>query len=487
MAGTPNSRQAPAQLRRIGFRSRFVLVRLRDETDSVMSAIASIALVLGAAFAATLLTMLLLRRRTAEAASELAAAIAAAATAQRERDDAERERDSAVEARIAAVELAATARAEADGMRARLADFEQLQQEMLKAAKAAVSDTAAQVSSKLLDDHKRESETQRLEAEQRVRAASETLVRQVTDLSQVVHVLADRVEKAGGGVETLMRALSSPGGAGQHAELGLANMLNSLGLESGRDYLLQATAVDAESGKRLRPDAVVFLPTDTVLVIDCKASKFLLELAEKDSEDAQARARENLARTMNQHLKSLAEKDYRNAVLAICKQAGRGSDPHIISLMYLANEAALEQVNRADPDFYRRARAAQIIPAGPAGLHSALLVAGTEIRRLRQMENQREIVERCGALLESVAIVLGHAVRMGAGLKTAVDHFARLTGSVNTRLLPRARTLSRLGILPQKTLPQALPVFSVQTGEDPTLIEAEPLDPEPNPGPRLLD
>jgi DNA recombination protein RmuC len=232
----------------------------------------------------------------------------------------------------------------------------------------------------------------------------------------------------------------------------------------------------------------VFLPTDTVLVIDCKASKFVLEIAEQDGTgtDQQARAYENLARTMNQHLKSLSEKDYRNAVLTICRQSGRGSDPHIISLMYLPSEAALERLNQADRDFYRRARAVQIIPAGPAGLHSALLIASAEIRRLRQMENQREIVERCGALLESVAIVLGHAVKLGGGLKNAVDHFSRLTGSINTRLLPRAQKLAGLGILPKKALPLALPAFSVQTGEDPALIEAESteLDPE---GPRLIE
>jgi len=418
-------------------------------------------------------------RRSVEATARLIGVQHTAVMAQAERDAANGER-------IAAIETAAAARAEVEGMRARLADFERLQADMLNAAKAAVSDTATQLSSKLLDDHKRESEAQRQETEQRVQTASEALVRQVSELSQVVHVLSDRVEKTGGGVETLMRALSSPGGAGQHAEIGLANMLASLGLESGRDYVLQATAADEETGKRLRPDAVVFLPTDTVLVIDCKASKFLLEIAEKDGPE-QARAYENLARTMNQHLKSLSEKDYRNAVLAICRQSGRSRDPHVVSLMYLPSEAALERLNLADRDFYRRARAAQIIPAGPAGLNSALMIASAEIRRLRQMENQREIVERCGALLESVAMVLGHAVKTGANLKNAVDHFARLTGSINTRLLPRAQKLASLGILPKKALPIALPTFSVQTGDDPSLIEAEASELESAGTPRLLE
>jgi DNA recombination protein RmuC len=226
----------------------------------------------------------------------------------------------------------------------------------------------------------------------------------------------------------------------------------------------------------------VFLPTDTVVVIDCKASKFILEIARSEGTEQEAAAYDNLARSMNQHLRALAEKDYRTAVYAACKQAGRGGDaPYIISLMYVANEAVLEKLHRADADFIQKARAVQINPVGPAGLHSALLIASTEIRRLRQMENQKEIVEKTRALLEGLAVVLSHAARTGAGLKNAVDNFMKFTGSINTRLLPRVRGLAKLGVEPPKALPQSLPSFAVQTAEESTLIELEPAEPAPEP------
>jgi DNA recombination protein RmuC len=428
--------------------------------------------------ASVVITTLWLRRRESQEGAELAAAGVRIEAALRDRD-------SAIEARVAAERGAAAAQAELSTIQTRLEDFERLRKEMTDAAKVAVTDTAAQVSSKLLDDHKRESNEAKQQSEERVRKVSETLLKQVAEVAQLVAVLDDRVNKSGGEMELLMRAVTSPGGAGQLAEVGLANTLQSFGLEVGRDFVLQQTTVDEETGRRLRPDAVVFLPTDTVLVIDCKASKFILEIAKHEGTDQEAAAYEGLARTMNQHLRALAEKDYRTAVYAACKQAGRLDDPHIISLMYLPNEAALERLRIADAEFFQRAREAQIIPAGPAGLHSALLMASTEIRRLRQMENQQEIVDKTRAVLESLGVVLSHAARTGAGLKNAVDNFMKFTGSINQRLLPRVRGLARLGVEPPKALPQSLPSFAVQTAEESTLIEIDPAEAEAAPEPEL--
>jgi len=428
-----------------------------------------------ASVASVAITTLWLRRRENLAESALAASEA-------HLEAALHDRDAAVEARVAAERGAAAAQAELTAAQSRLADFERLRKEMMDAAKVAVTDTASRVSSKLLDDHKRETADAKQETEERVRQVNERLLKQVAEVAQLVAVLDNRVSKTGSEMELLMRAVTSPSGGGQLAEVGLANTLLSFGLDIGRDFVLQQTAVDEGTGRRLRPDAVVFLPTDTVLVIDCKASKFMVEIAASEGTDREAAAYEGLARTMNQHLRTLSEKDYRNAVYAACKQAGRGGDdPHIISLMYLPNEAALERLRRADGEFFQRAREAQIIPAGPAGLYSTLLIASTEIRRLRQMQNQQEIVEKTRAVLEGLAVVLSHAARTGAGLKNAVDNFMKLTGSINQRLLPRVRSLARLGIESPKALPQSLPSFAVQTAEESTLIEVEPAESAPEP------
>jgi DNA recombination protein RmuC len=399
------------------------------------------------------------------------------------------ERDAAQAARLAAErEVAATRQQLAESER-RMGDFERLRQESLQAAQAAVLATAQQLSSKLLEDHKRENAEAKKDGEERVRQASELLVKQVDEIARAVAQLHGQVQEKGVVLDTMWRALSSPAGAGYIAEIGLANTLKAFGLELGRDFVLQHTTHDEESGRRLRPDAVVFLPGNSVLVIDCKASKFVIDIARAEGTPGEEEAYRNLARTMNQHLRALAEKDYRGAILAACRQSGRGDEiARILSVMYLPNEAALEKLNRADPEFVHKARTVQIIPAGPAGLHCAVSLASVEINLMRQVENQGRIVEMTQLLLDSIGVALGHAAAMGRGIKAAAESFGKFTGSVNQRLLPRARNLGKLGLQPGKPLPANLPAYSVHNHENDGLIDGEASEIEESvpPAPPLL-
>jgi DNA recombination protein RmuC len=373
----------------------------------------------------------------------------------------------AVMARMAAERDLAAARQQVLAAERRLADFELLRQEHLLATKAALLETGQQLSSKLLDDHKRESAEAKKDSEERVRQASADLVKHVGELAKTVQQLSGQVQQKGETLDTLWRALSSPGGAGQLAEVGLANTLQSFGLEHGRDFILQHTTEDAETGRRLRPDAVVFLPGDSVLVIDCKASKFLVEIARAEGTAEEESAYRNLARSMNQHLRALAEKDYKGAIAAAWRQSGRGQEiARIFSVMYLPNEAVLEKLYRADGEFMRKAREKEIIPAGPAGLYCVISIASTEINILRQVDNQKRIVEMTQSLLDSLTVVLSHAAAVGRGIKSSAESFAKLTASVNQRFLPRARNLAKLGIRPTKELPANLPSYAVHSQED---------------------
>jgi DNA recombination protein RmuC len=391
-------------------------------------------------------------------------------------------------ARLAAEREAAALRQQLQDGERRIGDFERLRAESLQAAQAAVLTTAQQLSSKLIEDHRRENAEAKQDSEERVRRASADLVKQMDEIAKAVQQLHGQVQEKGATLDTLWRALSSPGGAGQAAEIGLANTLASFGLEHGRDFLLQHTTED-EEGRRLRPDAVVFLPGDSVLVVDCKASKFLVDIARAESGEAEEEAYRNLARTMNQHLRALAEKDYRSAILAAWRQSGRaGEMTRVLSVMYLPNEAALEKLTRADPEFLRKARDKDIIPAGPAGLHCAISLASVEINLLRQVENQHKIVEATRALLDGMAVALGHAASLGRGIKAAAESFAKLTASVNQRLLPRARSLARFGVQPNKPLPPNLPSYSVHALENELFIEgeADAVENEAPPLPRLV-
>src|SRR5215469_7309266 len=144
-----------------------------------------------AAGASVAITTLWLRRRDSQAEADYAASESRVQAAIRDRD-------MAVEARVTAERGAAAAQAELTAIQTRLEDFERLRKEVTEAAKGAVSETAAQVSSKLLDDHKRESTHAKQQTEERVRQVSETLVKQMAEVALLVKALDKRVDKTGG-------------------------------------------------------------------------------------------------------------------------------------------------------------------------------------------------------------------------------------------------------------------------------------------------
>lgn len=370
-------------------------------------------------------------------------------------------RDAALGLKTTAETQAALARQDADAMRGRMLDWEATKAEFLKSTQASVLQTAQQISSKLLEDHKRETAEAKLQAELQVKQTTEQLHLQVKGLTDGVSQLKGQVTEKAQILDTVWRALSSPSGAGYFAEVGLANTLKSFGLTQERDFVLQATVYDGDA-LRKRPDALVFLPGDAVLVIDSKASKHLLDLAQAEGSDRQEDAYRSLARSMNQHLKDLTDRDYRSAVQTTYRKSGKSSEiTRLLTVMYLPNEAALEKLGAADPSFMQKAAQAQIVLAGPAGLASIIGFASVEISLMRQIENQEKIVAGAERLLESLATAVIYAGGVGKGIRNAADAFAKLTSSLNGRVLPRAREMTRLGLRPGKQVPGNLPAYQV--------------------------
>ncbi len=385
------------------------------------------------------------------------------------------DRDEARRARQDADMRAALAEQNARTVEKRMSDWEIQKSEMLQHTKAAVLEVGNTVSTKLLADHKQETEAAKKEASERVEKATKAFGEQVELVVKSVALLNDQVGRNHQMTDTVWKALSSPGGAGHFAEIGLENCLKSFGLERARDFLVQHSIVGDEGG-RLRPDAILFLPFDSALVIDSKASKFLLELAEVEGTDAEEVAYQNLARTMNAHLRSLASKDYRAAIFAAYREAGRSGElKRVLNVMYLPNDAALEKLTRCDPDFWKKAAKEQILVVGPTGLAGIIGFARVEIDLGRQVENQEHIVDAVQQLLESVGILVGHVDGVGRGIKGAADSFSKLAGSVNSRLLPRARKLAQLGVRPPrgKSLPQNVPAYQVHRFDDETTIDGQ--------------
>lgn len=413
-------------------------------------------------------------------AARLSAATTRLAEAESRRTEAEAEkaaalgrRDEAEKARIDAERDAAVARRD-------LANWEATKKEFMDAAKAATVQTALDTSSKLLADHKRETDAAKAETEERVKKATAALAERFDKAAGVIAALDGQVKRHDAELGTFHKALTTPGGIGQFAEVTLENALKAFGLRPEIDFLTQHH-LPAEAGRgALRPDAVIFLPRDGVLVVDCKASKHLTDAAAAASGDGEALAEKRFAEAMGGHLKSLAAKDYAAAVIQALDRKGRKTDAdRVFTCMFLPTDGAVERLEKADPRFRERADAQRIVVAGPAGLRVLILLCKGEIDQARRAENYSKIVEATASLMEAAALAFEKADKVEKGLKGAAEGFADFARSANRFLLPRMARLAQLGVQPAKNrkLPEPLKPIEVLERADVIDVESEPVPP----------
>lgn len=389
-----------------------------------------------------------------------------------DRNSAIETRDRAIDAQANAERLAAVRSQEIEDIKKRMEDWETTKAQSLDAAKAAVLATSKELSSKLLEDHKRETDAAKKDTEERVKKTTEEMNKQFEGIVKVVAALNQSVSENKETMDVVWKALSTPGGAGQYSEIGLENSLKSFGLQQGRDFVKQQQI----EGKRLRPDFIIFLPGDTVFVVDSKASKFLLDLARVEGTEKEAEAYKSFSRTMNQHLKDLGNKNYKEEILAAYRAAGRGNEiRRIMSIMYLHNEGAIDKLAKADPDFVHKAGKAEITIAGPNTLTGLIAFARIEIDLGRQVENQEKIVHATQAILDSVGVVIENTVKVGKGLKSASENYMKLANSINARLIPRVRAVAPMGIRTSRSkgIPIHIPSYQMIDLEAGDLIEGE--------------
>jgi DNA recombination protein RmuC len=337
-------------------------------------------------------------------------------------------------------------------MQRRIEDWEKARAESLQHAKAAIFDVGSQLSNKLLAEHRREAEMAKKQSEERVKQTTLSLYTHFEQVVQAVAVLGDQVKSSKETVDIVKQALLSPGGAGSLAEMTLENILRASGLTSGRDYMLQHTLTGAGEGQHLlRPDALVFLPGENVMIIDSKASKFFIDRFVQPEEE-QAGIDAKLKLRMQQHLKDLNSREYQQAVRSHCESLQPPlRTQHVSTILFVPSDTALETLQMLDASFMEKAWQAQIFPVGPAGLIHILAHARFQIAQVRQSENHEKIMQEVRKLLGAVSQLQEHSRKLGKGLQGAFAAYDKFAASFNANLLSKARKLTQLGVeLPPK-------------------------------------
>ena len=235
----------------------------------------------------------------------------------------------------------------------------------------------------------------------------------------------------------------APKTRGQWGENQLRNVLEQCGLAEHTDFITEHS-VESDEG-RLRPDALVFLPGNKLLVIDSKVSLNHYEAAldANDDEERNAHLKKHVA-SVRAHIQTLAAKSY---------QSQFPNAPDYV-IMFVPGEnhlaAALEHDrfteldNDGKPktvDLWTYAFQQRVLLAGPANLVAIARTVSEVWRQDGLATEAREIGRMGGELYDRLAVSAEHLKRVGSGLETAVGNYNKFVGSFERNVLSAGRRL----------------------------------------------
>jgi DNA recombination protein RmuC len=253
--------------------------------------------------------------------------------------------------------------------------------------------------------------------------------------------------------ENLTRALTGESKTqGDWGELVLERILETAGLTEGREYDLQVNHVD-EDGGRKRPDALVYLPSNRVVIVDAKCSltAFVHAMSAETEEGREAALDAHLA-SVRTHVKSLSSKSYQDVVKE------RTLD---IVLLFIPNEAAFHAAIGRDTSLYDEAFRQRVVICSPTTLLAALQLISHVWRSEKQNLNAQKIAEEAGKLLEKLGAFVEDLDEVGTRLGQAQSSFATARAKLSSgrgNVIKRAADLVKLGarVRPDKMEPLML-------------------------------
>lgn len=241
----------------------------------------------------------------------------------------------------------------------------------------------------------------------------------------------------------LESALRSNSARGQWGEVQLRRVVEASGMLRHVDFLEQVHSAGADSA--LRPDLVVQLPGAKQLVVDAKVplSSYLeaQELGPRQGQDPAGQNPGNQqtllaahAKALRAHVDSLSNKKYWDIP---------GNSPELV-ICFLPAESILAAALTADATLLDHALSRNVVLASPSTLLAVLKSVAFTWRQDVLTDSARELFELARQLYERMGTLGENVGKLGTSLKTSVDRYNMMVGTLEARILPTARKLNAL-------------------------------------------
>lgn len=268
--------------------------------------------------------------------------------------------------------------------------------------------------------------------------------------------------------DSLTRALKGSSKVrGDWGELMLESVLRGSGLEEGLHYDKQSSTRDDE-GRALRPDIVVRLPDERLVVVDSKVNLVAWQEAMNNMDNAELHSLSlrRHADGLRQHVKDLCERNYPGAL---------GEKALDITIAFVPIEGALSAALGSDTALQTFAFERKVVFASPNTLMALLRVVDRLWSRDRSQRQAMQIAEAGGKVLDSLNAFLVDFKAVGKKIEESHDAYGRAVNRLESSqgLLPRGRKLVELGVRGKKQLTAELAVDAPELAELPFAADAE--------------
>ncbi len=323
--------------------------------------------------------------------------------------------------------------------------------------------TKEAILAKLSEELMRKNHEQQLKitasSQENIAKVTENLFKNFETVMTKVKNLDDEVKKSSDMAMQTRNALLTPGHAGRTAEITLENILKYSGLKEKTaldavgDYILQSHLSNAVDQEFKRPDAILFLPNNYIIIIDSKSSSHFLDLFEcrqNGKIDVEKTILAKLKESMRRHVEGLKKRDYARFFNDEMR-LNNFTEYKIMNIMFLQTEQMLEIVGEIDEHFLQKTMESGIHIATPISLIHLLNNAKFLVDRIKQQENIAELKIEVSKLIDNIFFVAKESKEVGKSLNKGLAAYNKMSLRFNKGIFSAVKNINELGISSKKS------------------------------------
>lgn len=273
--------------------------------------------------------------------------------------------------------------------------------------------------------------TQQLDTYQkRLQQSETTQAGALGEVKKHLDALAQSSQSLAMETQQFRMVLKSSQARGRWGEETLRRVVEAAGMSAHCDFTEQVQAGDN------RPDMVVRLPGDRLIIIDSKVPELdFLEAMENADASKRSTFLANHAAKLKATIKSLADRDYPSKF------------PNALDyvILFMPAESLFSAALEGDHELIVWAASKQILLATPASLIALLRSVSVSWQQHSQTENARAIAEAAQELHARVAKFTEHFEKIRLGLERANNSYNDAVGSYDRMVRPAGERMKQLG------------------------------------------